>query len=127
MQVLLREDFNAIGMDCRRAELIQRLDYILGELDRRSGHLDVNLGDDKLWRREVGRRSPVMKDRYRRLKRILQEVGQKTTEILNGMPHSFVILGLLTLMDLHRIPLHLHVCHTSPVPITSHLGRFALF
>jgi hypothetical protein len=48
MQMSVREDFNGIGMGCHRAELIQRLDYILGELDRRSRRLDVNLEDDRV-------------------------------------------------------------------------------
>ena len=41
MQVSVREDFEGIEMGCHRAEPIQRLDYILGELDRLSQHLDV--------------------------------------------------------------------------------------
>ena len=41
MHALIREDFNGIGMGCHRGELLQRLDFILGELDRRSRRLDV--------------------------------------------------------------------------------------
>jgi hypothetical protein len=128
MRVSICEDLNGIGMGCYRAELIQRLDYILGELDRRAGCLDGNLEDEWLWRREVGGidNLPVMKDRYGELKRILQEVDQEVTKILNRMPHSFIFPSLLTLMDLHRIALHLHVCPASPVSMTSHLERSAL-
>ena len=75
MQMSVREDFNGIGMSRHRAELIQRLDYILGELDRRSGCL----GDDWLWHREVAPHSLVMKVQYEDLRRILQEVDQEAT------------------------------------------------
>jgi hypothetical protein len=127
MRMSVREDFNAVGMDHHRTELIQRLDYILGELDRRSGPPDVNLKDDWLWRDKLRHCSKDMKAQYGELKRILQEVGQEATEILNRMPHNSTFLGLLTLMDLHRIPLHLHVCPASTVPIISHLERLASF
>jgi hypothetical protein len=124
MEMSVREDFKGIGMGCHRTELIQQLDYILGELD---WHLDVNLEDDWLWHREVGGHSRVMKDEYGQLKRILEEVDREATEILNRMPHNFISLRLLTLTDLHRTPLHLHVCPASPVSITSHSERLALF
>ena len=108
MQMSVREDFRGVGTCFQRAELIQRLDLILRELDRRSGHPDVNLEDDELWRGEVGPSSEVMKDRYGEFKRILQGVDREATEIVECMHSSFVFLGLLTLMDLLRISLHLH-------------------
>jgi len=46
MQVSVREDFKGIEMGCHRAELIQRLDYVLGELDRQSLHSDNRLEDE---------------------------------------------------------------------------------
>jgi hypothetical protein len=116
MRKSVREDFNGIGMGRHRAELIQRLDWILGELDRRSRRLDVNLEDDKLWHDKLGPCSGTMKDGYGELKRILEEVDQEATEILNCMFHNSIFLGLLTLTDLHRIPLHLHVCLPLPCP-----------
>ena len=66
MEVSAREDFNGIGMGCHRVELIQWLDYILGEFDRKLG-----------W---------YSRYEYRKLKRILQNVDQEATEILNRMP-----------------------------------------
>ena len=127
MGISAREDFNGIRMSCHRAELIQRLDHILGELDRRSRHLDVNFEDGESWCEKVGPSLRVVKDRYGQLRRILQEVDEKAPEILNGMPHSFkIFLCLLTLMDLHRIPIYVHVCNASPMPITSHLERSVL-
>ena len=123
MRVSIREDFKGIEMGCYRAELIQRLDYILGELDRLSRHLDVRPEAEDLWYKHSGRYSKDMKDKYGELKRILQEVDQEATEMLNRMPHSFIFPSLLTLMNLHRIPLDIHVCPASPVSISSHLER----
>jgi hypothetical protein len=117
MRESVREDFNGIGMGCHRAELIQRLNYILGELDRREGRLGSNLEDDRLWHRSVGGDLVNMKVQYGQLKRILQEVEART-------PHSFVFPSLLTLMNLHRIALHLYVCPASPVSMTPWLGLF---
>jgi hypothetical protein len=129
IQMSLREDFEGIGMGRHRAELIQQLDYILGELDRRSRRLDVNFEDDELWQDKLGRFSGTMKDEYGEFKKILEEVDQEATEILNhmlhnfSMFHNFISLGLLSLTDLHRITLHLHVCPASPVSVISHLER----
>jgi hypothetical protein len=64
-----------------------------------------------------------MKDGYGELKKILEEVNQEATEIRNRMFHNFVFLGLLTLTDLDRIALYLHVCPASPVSVISHLER----
>jgi len=120
MQISVREDFKGIGMGCHRAELIQRLDYILGELDRLSRHLDVRSEDENLWYERFGNHwAGNMKNKYGEFKRILQEVDQEATEILNRMLHSFIFLSLLTLMDLHRTPLDLHVCPASPMSINS--------
>ena len=124
MRMSVREDFKGIEVGCHRAELIQRLEYILAEFNRLSRHHDVHSEDENLWH---GYRSGDMKDRYGKLKRILQEVDQEATEILSRMPRSFIFLSLLTIMDLHRIPLDLHVCPASPVSISSHLERLARF
>ena len=126
MQISVREDFKGIGVGCHRAELIQRLDSILGELYRRSRNPDVTL-EDGLWHERVGPSSRIMKSRYREFKRALQEVEQKATEMLSRMPPSFIFLSLLTLTDLYRIKLHLYVCPASPVSMTSHLGQLTLF
>ena len=107
MEVSAREDFNGIGMGCHRVELIQRLDHILSKLDQEP---------------EIETR-----DKYRKLKRILQDVDQEAAEILNCMSHSFIFLSLLTLTDLHRIPLHFHVCLAFPMSITSHLDHSTSF
>jgi len=121
------EDFKGIEMGRHRAELIQRLDYILRNLDWLSRHLDIRTEYQKLWHEELGNHSEGMKDRYGELKGVLQEVDQEATEMPNRMPPGFIILGLLILMDLHRISLDLHVCPASPVSISSHLERLARF
>ena len=126
MQISVREDFKGIGVGCYRAELIQRLDSIVDELYRRSRNPDVTL-EDELWREKVGRSSRVMEGRYREFKRALQEMEEKENEILNRAPLCFIFLSLLTLVDLHRIPLGLHVCPTSPVSITAYSRRLTLF
>jgi hypothetical protein len=81
MRMSCREDFKGIEMGYHRAELIQRLDYILGELEQRPGRPYVHHSDDWLWHHEVGDHSLVMRDEYGQLKRILEEVDQEATEI----------------------------------------------
>jgi len=125
MRMSVFEDFSGVGNGHHRAELIQRLDVILDELDRLSGRPDAGLGGDTLWHDEVEGYLLVMKDQYGGLRRILQEVDQEATEILNRMPPSFIFLSMLTLTDLHRIPLDFHVCPASPVSVASHLERWA--
>jgi len=56
-----------------------------------------------------------MRDRYGQLKKILQEVDQEVTELLNRMSSVFIFLNLLTLMDLRRTPLHGFMC-SLPLP-----------
>ena len=98
MQMSVREDFGKVGMGCHRAELIQRLDYVLDELDRLSLHFD-RLEAEKLWDDKLGRYSAGMKDQYGKLKRILQQVDQEATEMLNCMPPSFISLSMVILID----------------------------
>jgi len=126
MRMSVHDSFRGIGMGCHRVELIQRLDYVLGELDRRSERLDT---EKFLWRYEAEDHEmpEIKREKYEELKRILQEADQEATEILNRMLHRLISLNPLTLTDLRRIPFHLHVCSASPVSIISHLGRSALY
>ena len=126
MHALIREDFNGIGMGCHRGELLQRLDFILGELDRRSRRLDVDLEEDRLWRDKVGRQSKVMKERYGEFKRILQEVEQEATEILDRMRFQLGVSQSLIFTNLYRNAFHLHVRSASPIPIASSFECSAL-
>ena len=119
MQISVREDFKGIGVGCHRAELIQRLDSIVGELYRRSRNPDVTL-EDGLWRERVGPSSRVMKGRYREFKRVLQEMDQKATELLNRTLLNFTISGLLTLMGPAQNP-----ARPSCVPCLSRVRNLA--
>ena len=119
MEISVCEDFEGIGVGCHRAELIQRLDSIVGELYRRSRNPDVTL-EDGLWRERVGPSSRVMKGRYREFKRVLQEMDQKATELLNRTPLNFIISGLLTLMGPAQNPVR-----PSCVPCLSRVRNLA--
>jgi len=70
MEMSVREDFGGIGAGCHRAELIQRVDYLLGEFSR--------FPEDDRWYRT------------QEIKMILQEVDQEATEILNRMPQFYL-------------------------------------
>ena len=75
-QMSVREDFNGIGVGRHRAELIQRVDDFLGDSD---------------WEPGDHRR-----DQHEEIKRILRELDQEATEILNRVPHNFIFLSPLT-------------------------------
>ena len=107
MQMSVREDFNGIGAGRHRAELIQRVDDVLGESDWEPGD--------------------YRRIQSREIKETLRELDREATEILNRMPHSFIFLDLPALMDLYRIPLDVYLCPASPVSIISHLERLASF
>ena len=67
----IREDFGGIEMGRHRAELIQQLDHVLGQLDRGLGRLkqhNPELGQYDLWK---------MKRRYRKLREVLLEVERR--------------------------------------------------
>ena len=67
----VREDFGGTEMGHHRADLILRLDHILGQLDRVLGHLSQQypgLGRSFLW---------TMKAEYKYLKKVLQETNIK--------------------------------------------------
>ena len=100
MRMSVCEDFNGVGSGYHRAELIQRMDCILGEVDRQSGHHETVLGVQRLWGSNEEVYSRVMKDQYVTLKRMLQEVDREATEILYRTPPNFIVFGLLTLVDL---------------------------
>ena len=109
MRMSVSNDFDGVENSHHRAALVQRLDHILSKLSQES--------------RGYRRKS----DQYGELKKILQDADQEATVTeINRMPRSFIFFGPLTLMDLHRILLDVHVCSASPVSIILHLERFAL-
>jgi len=79
----IREDLSEAGMRNHRTELIQRLDHVLGELDRGLAHLmqqNPDLGKYDLWK---------MKRRYKKLRELLLEAEKRTS---STMAASFRIL-----------------------------------
>jgi len=84
-----REDFNGVGMGDHRVELIQQLGLcISGESDERSERLDLDLDldleDNELQDNEESLQ--YQRARYIELKRILQQVDQEATKILDRAP-----------------------------------------
>ena len=79
MKIAISGDFGGIGMWCHRQDLIERLDYVLGQLEQGWEFLhQQNSSVD-----EVDVR--IAKADYRWLKERLLEVGGKATETLTRM------------------------------------------
>ena len=119
MCISIREDFGGIGMGHHRVDLIQRLDRVLGQLDRQLEHLTQhrpNLRENHLQRRE---------DRYRKLRGVLLEVN---TESISRTLHLTItpLWILIPSLDIHRVPHKIHVCIPSPMTIISRSTPFVL-
>ena len=114
------KDFGGIGMGQHRADLIQRLDYVLGQLDRGPGYLAQHHPD---LRREDNVQE--MKDQYQRLRGILLGAN---TEAISCTPHLTIpILCALTLIpDTHRISYGVDACTPPSIPIALRLKRSVL-
>ena len=101
---LLREDFCGIGMWGHRKDLVEWLDRVL-ESCNRSPYYHNTWHWDEL------------------LRRILLEVETEAVETLIRMlpKLSFCFIGMLICAngDAHRFPLHIHLCSTPPLPMTS--------
>jgi len=77
MRAAIRKDLDGVGMGHHRAELVKRLDHVLGELDRGLEHLkrhSPDLGKYDLWK---------MKRRYRKLRERLLGVERRKYVLLN--------------------------------------------
>ena len=101
MCVSIREDFSGIEMSHHRAELIQRLDHVLGELDRGLEHLSQHnpqLGIFGLWK---------MKGRYGKLKDELAKLERCTSS------PKLALLCILT-PEIHGIPCDVRVRSSLP-------------
>jgi len=111
----IREDLGGIGMGCHREVLINRLDYVLGQLDRGLEHLKQRnplLGEDHI---------PEARIQYEGLREVLLEVGREASEILTRTPFRLInLFNLLTSADVHRVSLDVHLCASSPVPVVAH-------
>jgi len=94
MQISIREDFGGIGLGHHRKDLVERLDYVLGQLDRGSGYLKQH----KLWIDE----DDILraKRQYRALKEVLVEVDREAMETLTRTPSRLTnLFCTLTPMD----------------------------
>ena len=76
MGTSMREDFGGIEMSSHRADLLQRLDHVLAQLDRGLEHLQQN----KPWLDEYGLQR--MKRQYGELRKILLEVDREALKVL---------------------------------------------
>jgi len=120
MQIAIREDFSGIGMGRHRGDLIERLDHVLGQLDRGLEHFKEH--KPGLLERNI----PCAKGQYGELKEVLLEVDREAMDVLARTPPSLILLGQLTPTEIHRIPLDLHVRSASPMPVVC-LERLAFF
>jgi hypothetical protein len=82
MDASIQEDFSGIGMGYHRRELFQHLDYVLGQLDLGSGHLQQH-------KPSLGERNiQYMKDQYGQLKKVLLEVDREAIDnLIGGLSH----------------------------------------
>ena len=104
MQDSIREDFRGIEMNSHRADLLQRLDHILAELDRGLKHFQKYA--PSLNRGHL-RRSKI---RYREFRETLLEVDREASEVLiRTSPRSTALSELLTHTDVRRITFDVHV------------------
>jgi len=105
-----REDFGGIGMGHHRADLIQRLDHILVQLDRGLEYLkqhNPDLNEDSVRR---------MGDQYGELRNIL--LGMNIEAIARTSYPMVILPCILTETDVHRISHNVYVCAASPMSIT---------
>ena len=96
------EDFGGIGMGQHRADLIQRLDHILGQLDLGLEYLtqrDPDITEEDLQNR---------KDQYQKLRETLVEAN---TEVISRTPH-LAILTLCVLTPTTQDPMRYLCAHS---------------
>ena len=106
-------DFSGIEMGHHRADLIKRLDYILGQLDQGLEYLQRD--NPRLEEYHM----PLMRDRYGELKGILMETN---VEAIARTSYPMVTLPrVLTQVDTCRISCNIYVCASSPMSIVLRL------
>ena len=119
MRISIREDFGGVGMDHHRAELIQRLDYIMEQLDGGLDHFrqhDPNLTAGYLRN---------MKHDYGRLRDILVETNNEAVACMSYP--SIALLCMLTQVETRRISCDVYyVRASSPMAGTPNLIRLLL-
>ena len=115
MQRLIREELNGVRAARCRVELIQRLDYILSQLDQ---------GRECLYPRgwNVSEAEFLqVRQHYERFRRDLLELDKEAAQVLAGMSPwaaSVARFCLLT-MSVYRISFHLHVCSSTSLSIAA--------
>ena len=115
MCALIREDFGGIGMRSHQKELLERLDYILGQLDLGLDYLQQY--KPSLTKSHVQK----MKEQYGGLKKVLVEVD-RTADILICEPSLLSISFSLLTFNRSRISLSSYVLNPSPMFIIVCLG-----
>ena len=93
MYECIREEFSGVEANSHRAELVQRLDEVIGELDKGLEYLQrdrPDFGEGDLWER---------KGQYEKLRKIFKEIPE-APEIPNCMsPRSIKLFDLLTVVE----------------------------
>ena len=113
----LAEDFGGVGVGHHRADLIQQLDHVLGQLD---AGLEYLVQHNPHYREDFFQ---SMKYQYQRLRETLLETDIiATTSVSNP---SVVLLCLLTQVEIHRVSHNVYVCSSSPMSIVLWLEYLA--
>ena len=121
MQISICEDFSGIEMNSHRADLLQRLDHVLAQLDRGLEHLQQNNPELREFSLER------MKRRYGKFKETLLEVDREALEVLSrALSRLTTLFELLTHVGTHRITFDVHVCAPSCLSIGGRLGCLIL-
>jgi len=111
----IREDFCGIGMGCHRADLIQRLDDVLGQLDRELEYLQQH--SPGLRKRSVN----SIRHRYRQLRGTLLDVDAKAIARTSSYYPMVLPFCVLIQVGICRISCNgdIYVCASSPMSIIS--------
>ena len=83
----IREDFGGVGMDRHRADLIQQLDNVLGQLDRGSEQFKQHNPDHSVFDLQTA------KQEYEKLKGVLVEVGRRTPSLIMMLFYVLTLVG----------------------------------
>jgi len=136
MRTSIREDLAGIGMFRHREVLMEGLDRVIAGIGT-EGHQEVLAErlsfDIQLFDREAGHYSRdnvftgafrVLEARgqYGVLEGVLLNVDRRALKVLTSTPFGLVnLFNLLTPVGFHRIPLDVHLCTPSPMPVVARL------
>ena len=100
----IREEFSGVEANSHRADLLQRLDEVIGELDKGLAYLQRDKPYLPEWELRSG------KGQYEELRKILKEIPE-VPEIPTCMSSRLInLFDLLTPVDTHRISLNIRMC-----------------